>query len=40
MLRVEGPASPLRNPHQYVSMRIAADEGIAPMIYYVDEAWR
>jgi aminoglycoside phosphotransferase (APT) family kinase protein len=40
MLRVEGHASPLRNPHQYVSMRIAADAGIAPMIHYVDEAAR
>src|ERR1700736_4213276 len=40
MLRVEGPASPLRNPHQYVSMRIAADAGIAPMIHYVDVAAR
>jgi hypothetical protein len=27
VLRIEGPASPLRNPHQYVSMRIAADAG-------------
>ena len=40
MLRLEGPASPLRNPHQYVSMRIAADAGIAPAIRYIDEPAR
>lgn len=40
LVRVEGPASPLRNPHQYVSMRIAAEAGIAPRIHYVDEAAR
>jgi hypothetical protein len=40
LVRVEGPASPLRNPHQYVSMRIAAKAGIAPVLYYVDEAAR
>jgi hypothetical protein len=40
LLRVEGEPSPLRNPHQYVSMRIAADAGIAPKIRYVDEAAR
>ena len=39
-LRMEGPASPLRNPHQYVSMHIAAEAGIAPRIHYVDEATR
>jgi hypothetical protein len=32
LLRLEGEPSPLRNPHQYVSMRIAADAGIAPKI--------
>lgn len=37
LLRVEGQPSPLRNPHQYVSMRIAAEAGIAPNIHYVDE---
>lgn len=37
LLRIEGPASPLRNPHQYVAMRIAADAGIAPRLHYVDE---
>jgi Phosphotransferase enzyme family len=36
VLRMEGPASPLRNPHQYVSMRIAAEAGIAPRIHYLD----
>lgn len=40
VLRMEGPASPLRNPHQYVSMRIAADAGIAPRIHYLDESER
>ena len=37
VLRMEGAASPLRNPHQYASMRIAAEAGIAPRIHYVDE---
>jgi aminoglycoside phosphotransferase (APT) family kinase protein len=37
LLRVEGQPSPLRNPHQYVSMRIAAEAGIAPDIRYIDE---
>jgi tRNA A-37 threonylcarbamoyl transferase component Bud32 len=36
VLRMEGPASRLRNPHQYVSMRIAAEAGIAPPIHYLD----
>lgn len=36
VLRIEGPASPLRNPHQYVSMRIAAEAGIAPRIHYLN----
>jgi aminoglycoside phosphotransferase (APT) family kinase protein len=40
LLRMEGTASPLRNPHQYLSMRIAAEAGIAPRIHYVDEAAR
>jgi aminoglycoside phosphotransferase (APT) family kinase protein len=40
LLRVEGEPSPLRNPHQYVSMRIAAEAGIAPKIRYVDEVAR
>ncbi len=40
LLRVEGEPSPLRNPYQYVSMRIAAEAGIAPKIRYVDEVAR
>jgi aminoglycoside phosphotransferase (APT) family kinase protein len=36
VLRMEGPASPLRNPHQYVAMRIAAAAGIAPRLHYLD----
>jgi aminoglycoside phosphotransferase (APT) family kinase protein len=40
LLRIEGPASPLRNPHQYASMQIAAEAGIAPKIRYLDEAGR
>lgn len=40
LLRVEGVPSPLRNPHQYVSMRMAAEAGIAPRILHVDEERR
>ena len=40
LLRIEGEPSPLRNPHQYVSMRIATEAGIAPAIRYLDEAAR
>ncbi len=40
LVRVEGRPSPLRNPHQYVSMRIAAEAGIAPPVHYIDEAAR
>ena len=40
LLRVEGEPSPLRNPHQYESMRIAAEAGIAPRIHYMDAAAR
>jgi aminoglycoside phosphotransferase (APT) family kinase protein len=36
VMRMEGPASPLRNPHQYVAMRIAAEAGVAPRIHYLD----
>ncbi|WP_072386552.1 phosphotransferase [Hyphomicrobium sp. CS1BSMeth3] len=36
VLRIEGSASPLRNPHQYLSMRIAAEQGIAPRIHYLN----
>ena len=37
VLRIEGAAGPLRNPHQYTSMRIAAEAGIAPRVHYIDE---
>jgi aminoglycoside phosphotransferase (APT) family kinase protein len=37
---MEGRPSPLRNPHQYLSMRIAADAGIAPRIHAIDETSR
>lgn len=40
VLRAEGIASPLRNPHQYVSLRIAAAAGIAPRLRYADEIGR
>jgi aminoglycoside phosphotransferase (APT) family kinase protein len=40
LLRAEGEPSPLRNPHQYESMRIAAEAGIAPEIHHLDEAAR
>ena len=36
LLRIEGEPSPLRNPHQYVSLRMAAEAGIAPSIHYID----
>jgi aminoglycoside phosphotransferase (APT) family kinase protein len=37
VLRMEGLPSPLRNPHQYQSMRIAAEAGIAPRVHYIDD---
>jgi hypothetical protein len=40
LLRIEGPASPLRNPHQYVALRTAAEAGIAPRVHYTDDAAR
>jgi aminoglycoside phosphotransferase (APT) family kinase protein len=40
VVRVEGPATPLRNPHQYDSMLIAAEAGIAPKVHYIDESSR
>ena len=36
MLRVEVRRSPLRNPHQYACMTIAAEAGIAPPLHYID----
>src|ERR1700742_1927797 len=38
LLRAEGEHSPLRNPHQYISMRIATDAGLAPKLHYLDDA--
>jgi phosphotransferase family enzyme len=38
LLRMETRRSPLRNPHQYACMQIAADAGIAPPLHYVDDA--
>lgn len=40
LVRIEGQASPLRNPHQYEALRIAADQGIAPRVYHIDETAR
>lgn len=40
MARVEGVPSPLRNPHQYESLRIAAAAGLAPRVHHVDETSR
>lgn len=37
LLRVEGPRSPLRYPYQYVALRMAAEQGLAPKVHYVDE---
>jgi aminoglycoside phosphotransferase (APT) family kinase protein len=37
VLRMETRRSPLRNPHQYACMRIAADAGIAPPLRYADD---
>ncbi len=36
VLRVEARRIPLRNPHQYTCMRIAAEAGIAPPLHYAD----
>lgn len=37
LLRMETRRSPLRNPHQYACMRIAAGAGIAPPLRYADD---
>jgi aminoglycoside phosphotransferase (APT) family kinase protein len=37
LLRLETRRSPLRNPHQYVCMRIAAEAGVAPPLHYADD---
>ena len=36
LLRVEAVAKPMRNPHQYACMAIAAEAGIAPALHYLD----
>lgn len=40
LLRIEGPASPLlpRNPHRHACTLLAADAGVAPAVYHLDEA--
>src|ERR1700716_2396737 len=40
LLRVEGEPSPLRNPHQYVSMRLATEGGVAPSIPHLPQGAR
>lgn len=37
LMRIEGPRTPLRNPHQYTCMRIAADAGVAPPVIHTDD---
>jgi Ser/Thr protein kinase RdoA (MazF antagonist) len=37
LMRIEGPRTPLRNPHQYTCMRIAADAGVAPPMVHADD---
>jgi aminoglycoside phosphotransferase (APT) family kinase protein len=38
MLRIETRRGPMRNPHQYACMRIAAEAGVAPPVRYADDA--
>jgi len=38
LLRMETRRSPLRNPHQYACMRIAAEAGVAPPLRYADDS--
>jgi hypothetical protein len=40
LARLEGASSPLRNPHQYESMRIASATGISPQVHHIDEVNR
>lgn len=40
VVRIEGTPSPLRNPHQYVCLRMAADTGLAPRVHHIDETSR
>jgi aminoglycoside phosphotransferase (APT) family kinase protein len=37
LLRMEVRRGPLRNPHQYACMRIAAGAGLAPPVHYVND---
>jgi hypothetical protein len=37
LLRLEASRGPLRNPHQYACLRIAADAGIAPPVHYMND---
>jgi Ser/Thr protein kinase RdoA (MazF antagonist) len=36
VLRLEGPHTRVRNPHQYTCMQIAAEAGVAPRLHYLD----
>jgi aminoglycoside phosphotransferase (APT) family kinase protein len=38
LMRMETRRSPLRNPHQYTCMKIAAEAGVAPALLYADDA--
>ena len=38
LMRLETKRSPLRNPHQYTCMKIAAEAGVAPPLRYADDA--
>lgn len=38
LMRLETRRSPLRNPHQYTCMKIAAEAGVAPPLRYADDA--
>ena len=37
LLRGEGPRSPLRYPGQYEALRLAAEAGLAPHVYHLDD---
>ncbi|MCB8877186.1 phosphotransferase [Acidisoma silvae] len=37
VVRLEGERSPLRNPHQYAAMAMAAEAGLAPHLYHADD---
>jgi phosphotransferase family enzyme len=38
LMRLETRRGPLRNPHQYTCMKIAADAGIAPRLHYANDS--